>query len=65
MLKWILTLVLAVFLLGIAAPHLARLIRLGRLPGDIALRWRGQVYNFPLASTVLLSFFVWLVGRLL
>ena len=42
MLKWILTLVIAIFLLGILAPHVARFIRLGKLPGDIAVRFRGR-----------------------
>jgi len=32
MLKWILTLVIAIFLLGIIAPHAARFIRFGQLP---------------------------------
>ncbi len=64
MLKWILTLLLAIFLLGLIAPHLARFIRFGQLPGDFALRWRGHVYRFPFATTVLLSLILWLVSRL-
>lgn len=64
MLKWILTLLLAIFLLGLIAPHLARFIRFGQLPGDFALRWRGRVYRFPFATTVLLSLILWLVSRL-
>ena len=65
MFKWILTLVLAIFLLGIIAPHLARFIRFGRLPGDFALRLRGRHYFFPLASTLLFSLLLWLVARIL
>ena len=42
MLKWLLTLVVAIFLLGIIAPHLARFIRFGQLPGDFAFRFRGR-----------------------
>ena len=34
MVKWILTLVVAIFLLGVLTPHLARFIRFGQLPGD-------------------------------
>ena len=34
MLKWILTLVIAIFVLGMLAPHVARFIRFGRLPGE-------------------------------
>ena len=47
MLKWILTLVIAIFLLGIIAPHAARFIRFGKLPGDIACRFRGRTYYLP------------------
>lgn len=65
MLKWLLTLVLAIFLLGMISPHLARFIRFGRLPGDVALRWRGKTYFFPFVSIILFSLFFWLVGRLL
>lgn len=65
MLKWILTLVVAIFVLGICAPHLARFIRFGRLPGDLSLRFRGRVYSFPFTSTVLLSLLLLLLSRLL
>jgi len=64
MLKWILTLVIAIFLLGIVTPHLARVIRFGRLPGDLAVRFRGRLYHFPFASTLLLSLILLLVSRL-
>ncbi len=65
MLKWILTLVLAIFLLGMVTPHLARFIRFGQLPGDIAFRWRGRVYRFPFATTLVLSILLWIVSRLI
>lgn len=65
MLKWILTLVVAIFLLGIISPHLARFIRFGQLPGDIAFRLRGRVYHFPFVSIVLLSALLWLITRLI
>ena len=65
MLKWLLTLVVAIFLLGLVTPHLARFIRFGQLPGDIALRWRGRVYHFPFVSILLFSLLPWLIGRLL
>lgn len=64
MLKWILTLVVAIFVLGICLPHLARFIRFGRLPGDMAFRFRGRAYVFPFISTVLLSLLLILVSRL-
>jgi hypothetical protein len=65
MLKWILTLVLAIFLLGIISPHLARFIRFGRLPGDMIVRFRGRTYAFPVASVLLCSFLLWLVARII
>ena len=65
MLKWILTLVIAIFLLGIVAPHLARFIRFGQLPGDLAVRWRGRNYFFPVATTLIFSLLLWLLTRLI
>jgi hypothetical protein len=65
MLKWILTLVVAIFLLGIIAPHLARFIRLGQLPGDIAFRFRGRSYFLPFTTTVILSALLFLISRLI
>ena len=65
MLKWILTLVIAIFVLGIAAPHLARFIRFGKLPGDAAFQFRGKSYFFPVASTLLFSLLLWLISRLI
>lgn len=64
MLKWILTLVVAIFVLGLVAPHLARFIRFGQLPGDVAFRFRGRQYVFPFATTIVLSLLVWIVSRL-
>jgi Protein of unknown function (DUF2905) len=65
MLKWILTLVVAIFLLGIIGPHLARFIRFGKLPGDFAFRFRGQNYTFPVATTIVFSLLLWLISRLI
>ena len=64
MLKWLLTLVIAIFLLGIVGPHLARFIRFGRLPGDLAFRFRGRNYAFPFASVLIFSLLLWLVSRI-
>jgi hypothetical protein len=65
MFKWILTLIVAIFLLGLLTPHLARFIRFGQLPGDLAFRWRGRAYTFPFVSTLIFSALLWLIGRLL
>ena len=65
MLKWLIVLVAAVFVVGLLQPRLARLLQLGRLPGDLRLRLRGKDYVFPFASAVLLSLVAGLIGRLL
>lgn len=65
MLKWILTLVVAIFVLGILGPHVARFIRFGQLPGDLAFRFRGQRYFFPFATIIILSLLLWLIGRVI
>lgn len=65
MFKWLLAIFIAVFILGVAMPKLARRLRLGRLPGDISVRWRGQVYSFPFATTVLLSLLLGVLLRFL
>ena len=65
MLKWILTLVIAIFLLGIIGPHLARFVRFGRLPGDMAFRFRGRTYSFPFASILIFSLLLWLISRVI
>ena len=63
MLKWVLTLVLAIFLLGIVTPHLARFIRFGQLPGDLKWRRGKREYHFPFSSIALFSSLLWLLGR--
>ncbi len=63
MLKWILTLTVAIFLLGILAPHVARFIRFGHLPGDVAFRFRGRTYYLPFTTTIILSAILMLIAR--
>ncbi len=60
-----LTLVVAIFLLGIVAPHLARFVRFGKLPGDFAFRFRGRSYVFPVATTIIFSLLLWLLSRII
>ncbi|MFZ2855528.1 MAG: DUF2905 domain-containing protein [Rhodocyclaceae bacterium] len=62
--KWILTLAVAVAILGLCVPWLSRHLRLGRLPGDFTFRYRGRNYRFPFSSTLLLSLTLLLVGKL-
>ena len=54
MLKWLLTLIVALLLLSALTPWLRRL-GFGRLPGDIRFKRNGKDYSVPIASTVLLS----------
>jgi len=62
--KWLVTLLIVLFILAVATPVLSRL-GLGRLPGDFRVPVRGRVYYVPFASTVLLCALMWLVGRLI
>ena len=63
MLKWLLTLVVALAVLTALSPWLSR-YGLGRLPGDITLRFRGQKYYLPFTTTVLLSLALTLLARI-
>ena len=63
MLKWLLVLAVGVVVITLLTPWLAR-YGLGRLPGDITLRWRGRLIYLPITTTLLLSALLTLVGRL-
>jgi hypothetical protein len=63
LLKWMLTLVVALAVLTAVSPWLAR-YGLGRLPGDITVRFRGRSYYLPFTTTVLLSLVLTLLGRI-
>jgi hypothetical protein len=63
MLKWLLTLVIALVVLTALSPWLARR-GLGRLPGDVTVRLRGRNYALPFTTTILLSLALTLVSRL-
>lgn len=64
MLKWLLTLIVALAVLTLCAPWLGK-YGLGRLPGDITLRRRGRDYYLPFTTTILLSLVLTLLGRLI
>jgi len=53
-LKWLLTLVIALLVIGVLTPWLRRL-GFGRMPGDITIERDGRQYSFPIGSTILLS----------
>lgn len=63
MLKWLLVIVVGVIILSLATPWLGR-YGLGRLPGDIVVRWRGRPVYLPITTTVLLSLLLTLFARL-
>ena len=64
MLKWVLTLIIALVILTALSPWLSR-FGLGRLPGDMVVRYRGRLYYLPFTSTLLLSLALTLIARLL
>ena len=61
MLKWLITLIVALVLLSALTPWLRRL-GFGRLPGDLQFRRNGKNYLVPIASTVLLSMLLSLIA---
>jgi hypothetical protein len=64
MLKWVLAVAIALIVLTALAPRLSR-YGLGRLPGDVTVRYRGRLYHLPFTSTILLSLALTLITRLL
>ena len=64
MLKWLLTLAVALAVLTAVSPWLARL-GLGRLPGDVRVRVKGRDYFLPFTTTILLSLALTAIARLL
>ena len=63
MLKWLLVLVVGIIVIAICTPWLSRR-GLGRLPGDITVRWRGRTLYLPITTTLLLSLALTLFARL-
>ena len=63
MLKWLLVLAVGVFVIMLLTPWLSR-YGLGRLPGDITVRWHGKPRYLPITTTILLSLLLTLVARL-
>ncbi len=66
MVKWLVTLVLALLVLGMLTPWLNR-IGLGRLPGDVRIKRARGIFYFPFTSVILtsllLSLLAYLFGR--
>ena len=64
MLKWVLAVAIALAVLTLLSPWLSK-FGLGRLPGDLTVRYKGRVYYLPFASTIVLSLALTLLARLL
>ncbi len=60
MLKWLVTLLVVLFALGLLRPLLVK-IGLGRLPGDLEMQHRGRKFYFPLATSVIFSLLIMLL----
>ena len=63
MLKWLLVLAVDVVVISLATPWLSR-YGMGRLPGDVTVRWRGRPVYLPITTTLLLSLALTLFARL-
>ena len=63
MLKWLISIVIVVALLGGLQPLIARYFPLGRLPGDMQVRRNGRTWHLPFTSTILMSLLAWLILR--
>jgi hypothetical protein len=64
-LKWLLTLAVALVVLSAVSPWLARRFGLGRLPGDLVVRIRGREVYVPFTTTLLLSLALTALSRLI
>jgi hypothetical protein len=64
MIRWMIVIFLALIFISWLTPLLQKL-GLGRLPGDFRFRAFGREWFIPLATTVLLSFTVSLIGQLI
>jgi hypothetical protein len=66
MLKWLVTLIAALLILGLLTPWLNRL-GFGRLPGDLRVKRTRGTFYFPFTRVILLSLalslLAYLVGR--
>jgi hypothetical protein len=64
MIRWLLTIFIALIVFSAALPWLEKL-GIGRLPGDVKFTLFGKTIFLPFASTVLLSTLVFVAARLL
>ena len=64
MLRWLFTIAVVVIILGLVMPRLQQSTTLKKLPGDVAVRWRGRNYFFPFTTTIVLSLLFVAISRL-
>lgn len=60
MTKWLITLGIILFALGLLWPLLSRL-GLGHLPGDIRIEKPGMVFYFPITTSLIISVLITLL----
>ena len=60
MTKWLVTLGIILFALGLLWPLLSRL-GLGHLPGDIRIEKPGMVFYFPITTSLIISVLITLL----
>ena len=63
MIKWLITLILALFVLGLLTPWLSR-SGFGRPPGDVRFKHARGVFYFPFTSVIVLSLALTLILHL-
>lgn len=62
MFRWLLTIFLALVVFSAMLPWLQKL-GVGRLPGDLRFNMFGKTFFLPFASTIVLSFAIFLIAR--
>ena len=62
--RWVLVFLLATLLFNVLHGWMTK-IGLGRLPGDFRFKLGGRVWHVPLASSIVLSMLMALIGLLL
>lgn len=62
--RWLLVMVIALIVFNWAVPWLQK-YGLGRLPGDLQVHINKRVIYVPITTTLVLSFLVTLIGKIL
>lgn len=63
MIRWMIVIFLALMFIGWLTPFLNKL-GFGRLPGDLRFRLFGRDWSVPLTSTILLSFILSWIAKM-